>query len=1194
MAGPEGPAYMRKDGYFMKAMKRRLLSLLLAMAMVCSLVPSALAGSDDVSQTLQSISISGAKSVEVGKTITLTATCTPNNLSPAPTIKWTSDTTSVATVAETTGIVTGVAQGTAKITATAEGTSISGTYDISVTNPASTDIPVESVTITGAPTGSVQPGTTVQLSATVVPSNATTPGVTWKSNNSKVTVDNTGTVTIASDATGSATITATSNGKNASGQNETATCTITINSSIPATGIQLAAGNKKTVTVGEKNIVWTAVLTPNNSTDDPVWTSSDSSVATIDPKTGAITALKAGTTTITATISQTIKDSAILTVEDAAPTIKATLSAPNPSSIYSGGTPSITTTMLTIEGDAAGYTADVIATTGASSVIIAKQPATNTWQITAASNVAAVTTVTLQATLKKAGAADIKSNSVTVTVSPSITFTASAAYGSPNNTITYLDNWTDNNNAGYRVFGAGVSAKKDGLVLNKLPDGTSFQWSLNNKALSGATSTEYTLYTYTSGLNYSNQQNILRFDVLYGGVIRASVEWDVRTGYAANTLATATVSTATASYALGDVDDAGKASIVSQLESYFYSTANGRYGLAYVSFGSVRDGNNGSLNATVGTRYYADRQGSGNNDKYLADVVFYPGTAKTTATFPVTFYYYTRTNSSIANVSGNIIFNITEDTVSGDIPYTASIGDDVYFDIGDFEDFYYTKTSRGTLDRVTFTMPSGGYLYSDRSRLSASNATCYVSPRSTENDLSSVYFSPSGTTASKATTVRVGFTAYGNRSNVSGTVAITYLNGAAKDISYSTVGGSVTLDPQDFIDAYKEVTGKTAPSSLTIQFQEVPANGTLTYTGGSRDVDLTRSNVRSNKYSTKTSGTYRLNQLTYTGTKGKDTVAYIAYSGSAAQFTGNVVFNGTAAVPTDVVVTYGSTGGQAVVFSQNDFIRANSVMSNAVKVRFVTPANGTLTMNGSNAAGIDVAASLLGSVTYKPKAGFNNNTDRITFVAYDSRNQLVASGTVNITVVGNTGTTTTPGGVTSVDEFKDVPNTQGNAWYRNNLDALVKRGVITGKGNGIFDPNGTVTYGEALKMVLEACGHTATAGTGSQWAINYKNLAVSNGWISSSIDLNAPISRNAIADLTGKVLGVSPATSGSPFADSASAYAVALYYTTPQIFKGNPNNGGKPLFKGESSLSRAEVCVVIYQVMEYHTQHTTDVMPDGI
>lgn len=671
-----------------------------------------------------------------------------------------------------------------------------------------------------------------------------------------------------------------------------------------------------------------------------------------------------------------------------------------------------------------------------------------------------------------------------------------------------------------------------------------------------------------------------------------TADCSIYTTYSGANFATASVYSDNGGYALGDLDDAGKSSIVDQLDSYFYSTANGRYGVAYVRFTSTTNGNYGSLSASTNYDYYIDRYASGTSNRSLRDVVFYPGTIKGTASFPVTVYYYTNNSASTSYVSGTITFNVTEGTATGDIPYTASIGNDVYFDIGDFEDFYYTKTSRGTLDRVTFTMPSGGYLYSDRSRLSASNATCYVSPRSNENDLGSVYFSPTGTTASKAGTVRVGFTAYGNRSNVSGTVAITYLNGAAKDISYSTVGGSVTLDPQDFIDAYKEVTGKTAPSNLTIQFQEVPANGTLTYTGGSRDVDLTKSNVRSNKYSTKTTGTYRLNQLTYTGTKGKDTVAYIAYNGSTAQFTGNVVFNGTAAVPTDVVVTYGSTGGQAVVFSQNDFIRANSVMSNAVKVRFVTPANGTLTMNGSSAAGIDVATSLLGSVTYKPKAGFNNNTDRITFVAYDSRNQLVASGSVNITVVGNTSTTTTPGGVTDVSQFKDVAS---NAWYRNDLDTLVKAGVITGKGEGKFDPKGTVTYGEALKMVLEACNHTAAVGTGSQWAINYKNLAVSNGWISSSIDLNAPITRNATAELAAKVMGVSPATSGSPFADEANAYAVALYYTNPQIFYGTTNpNGGKPLFENNKPLLREQVCAVICRVRTYNAQQTTDTMPDGI
>lgn len=645
-------------------------------------------------------------------------------------------------------------------------------------------------------------------------------------------------------------------------------------------------------------------------------------------------------------------------------------------------------------------------------------------------------------------------------------------------------------------------------------------------------------------------------------------------------------------YQLSSLDDNGKISIYDQICNAVSNTGINRrlYSVTFLSTTNVC----GDLeNATAYNGiYYADTVTTTGGAR-LSQLVFTPKQAGT-ARFSFYAYYsdWNNTPTQGSYLTGTLEIKVDNSVTTGDIPYTASVGDDVYFDLGDFEDFYYTKTSRGTLDRVSFTLPSGGNLYADGSRLSSSNV-CYASPRSNQSDLSTVYFSPTGTTASRAGTVRISFTAYGNKNSVSGTVAVTYLNGAAKDINYSAINGSVTLNPQDFINAYRDVTGKTAPSGLTIQFQEAPVNGTLTYTGGSRDVDLTRNNIRNNKYSIRTTGSYRLDQLTYSGTRGTDTIEYIAYNGGAAQFSGNVVFNGAGAVPTDVVVTYGSTGGQAVTFSQNDFIRANSVISNAAKLRFVAPSNGSLLMGTASAAGVDVLPSLLGSVSYKPRAGFNG-TDKIIFAAYDARGNVIASGNVNITMVGNNGGSsggnTTPGGVTDVSQFKDVSST---AWYRSDLATLVSQGIITGKGAGKFDPLGTVTYGEALKMILEACGHTATLGTGSNWAINYKNLAVSNGWISSSIDLNAAISRNATAELAAKVMGVSPATGSSPFADDANAYAVALYYTSPQIFVGD-NTTGKLLFKNGSPLLRQEVCAVICRVRNYHTQHTTNTMPDGI
>lgn len=651
-----------------------------------------------------------------------------------------------------------------------------------------------------------------------------------------------------------------------------------------------------------------------------------------------------------------------------------------------------------------------------------------------------------------------------------------------------------------------------------------------------------------------------------------------------------------AGYALGDTDDKGGKSIIDQIGNKLPST---RY-IENIWFDEITD-KYGDLDATRSNSSHGSSYSYSEDD--AADVVFTPDSSAKKG--DVANFNITVEDTKGSTYTFELSFTLIEGTgaSSGDIIYTASLGEDVPFEVSDFEDFYTDKYSRGSLEYVTFgSSSSNGTLYNEDDK-SAGSTSYYVDPSSRQKGLDGIYFSPKSS-MKKSTTVKITFTAYGTtRSNsgageVEGTVSIIYLNDSASDITYSTTNGKVTLDPKDFENAYKEATGsKTAPSGLTIEFQNVPTNGTLTYTGGSKDKDLTKSTVKSNRYTTKSSGSYRLAQLTYSGTKGKDTIDYIAYSGGTAQFSGKVVFNGAPAVPTDVVVgPFYSTAGQPAAFSQNTFTAASSAMSNAVKVRFVAPANGTLTMSGASAAGTDIAVSLLNLVSYQPKAGYNG-TDQIIFAAYDAKNAVVASGTVNVQVIGNP-TTTTPttpggstGGVTDVSQFKDVAS---GAWYRDNLATLVKKGVISGKGEGKFDPKGTVTYGEALKMVLQACGYSAVAGTGSQWAINYKNLAVSRGWISNDIDLNAAISRNATAELAAKVLGVSPVTSGSPFADEANAYAVALYYTTPQIFVGTTNpNGGKPLFENNKPLLREQVCAVICRVMDYHTQHTTNTMPDG-
>lgn len=1167
------PPDMRKDGYFMKSMKRRLLSLFMAMVMVCSLVPVALAAA--------SVSITGAPSTNpiAGPSTSVTLSSKVEGADEYSDLQYAWTVTGVGTASATNqSSVTISCPSAGSVTATL---SVTGTKDNQPgqqVGTANTTFQVDAATIavtdvTVSPkTATVKVNATTSLSVSVSPTNATEQGVTWSSSNSTMaTVDDKGVVR--GVAPGEVTITATSKGD----PQKKDTCTVTVEPADPVAPTSITVTPSTQTVTGGNEVQLTAKVLPTTATQTVTWESSNTSVATVD-QTGKVTTIATGTATITAKTTvagSNMSGQCALTVVDGVKRV--TITEPEITTIFANGTSTTQPTSVTL-------TATVETTGGTTQYPVTWKSSNSNVKVTSTngnSNQAVVsvgsgylsaqTSATITAT-----AGDV-SATTTITVVPPVTFT-----GVPSTLSSYGANATVSPNVATALGGitniTWESSNRNVVDVIKS--------SVNNTAtvtaVSNGTATITATVTTSSGSFYGKFDVAVKFSA---ALTPSVVVYDSNPGYG-----------------LDDIPDEGNTSIVSQLDSQVRSKiGNSRYDYYKLRFGSVGNSrDDGYLDANTRTDYYNDE---------LEDIVFYPtanltsSNSTATETFEFSVEVYNSSNSKVATLSGLMTFTIKRgDSVgSGDIVYSASLGQDVSFDVSDFEDFYSDKYSRGYLEYVTFgSSTANGTLYNEDGK-SAGSSSYYVDPSSRQKGLDGIYFSPKSS-MKRSTTVKISFTAYGTTRDNSGegkaegTVTIIYLNDSAKDITYNTTAGKVTLSAQDFIDAYKEATGsKTAPSNLTIEFQNVPSNGTLTYTGGSKDKDLTKSNVKSNRYTTKNSGSYRLAQLTYTGTRGKDTIEYIAYSGSTAQFTGKVVFNGSAAVPTDVVVTYGSTGGQAVRFSQNDFVSANSAMSKATKVRFVAPANGTLLMNGANASGVDIATTLLGTVTYQPKSGFNGQ-DKIIFAAYDASNNTVASGTVNITVIGNptTGTTPggTPGGVSDVSQFKDVSAT---AWYRDNLATLVRKGIITGKGEGKFDPLGTVTYGEALKMVLESCGYTAALGTGSNWAINYKNLAVSRGWISSDIDLNAAISRNATAELTAKVLGVSAVTSGSPFADEANGYAAALYYTSPQIFAGSPNpNGGKPLFKNSSPLLRQEVCAVICRVSDYHAQHTTNNMPDGI
>lgn len=235
--------------------------------------------------------------IEVGEEHQLKYSCTPNSATKLfsdlaqfvfyePT--FVVSTPSCITISED-GVVRGVKEGTVGIKPTGriiKGSSGSDRIYFKV-KPAT--IQVQSVSL-DRETLTLEEGSTATLVATVLPDNASDKKVTWSSSDTQIaTVGDNGKVTAIKE--GSATITAKAGDKEAS-------CALIVQRKIIAVTAITLNKSELTLEVGQ-NETLVATVTPDDATDKTVtWTSSDSSVATIEG--GKVSAVKEGKATITA------------------------------------------------------------------------------------------------------------------------------------------------------------------------------------------------------------------------------------------------------------------------------------------------------------------------------------------------------------------------------------------------------------------------------------------------------------------------------------------------------------------------------------------------------------------------------------------------------------------------------------------------------------------------------------------------------------------------------------------------------------------------------------------------------------------------------------------------------------------------------------------------------------------------------
>ena len=203
---------------------------------------------------------------------------------------------------------------------------------------------------------------------------------------------------------------------------------------------------------------------------------------------------------------------------------------------------------------------------------------------------------------------------------------------------------------------------------------------------------------------------------------------------------------------------------------------------------------------------------------------------------------------------------------------------------------------------------------------------------------------------------------------------------------------------------------------------------------------------------------------------------------------------------------------------------------------------------------------------------------------------------ISVSVKGTAPRTTTP--VTPVPKtgdgddfvfpFSDVP---ADAWYRPDVEAACKSGLINGKTATTFEPGANITFAEVIK--LAACLHqlyhngTVTLEVGKgDWYATYMTYALEHGIITADLSAEADIMASradfvnifygAIAESEYAVIN-EVADNAIPDVKLSDPYAARIYaFYRAGILIGSDAAG---TFNPESNIQRSEVAAILTRML---------------
>lgn len=166
--------------------------------------------------------------------------------------------------------------------------------------------------------------------------------------------------------------------------------------------------------------------------------------------------------------------------------------------------------------------------------------------------------------------------------------------------------------------------------------------------------------------------------------------------------------------------------------------------------------------------------------------------------------------------------------------------------------------------------------------------------------------------------------------------------------------------------------------------------------------------------------------------------------------------------------------------------------------------------------------------------------------------------------------------------FSDVSEKD---WFLPYVADLNVRGIVSGDSDGRFGAADSVSAGEAIQMIMEAAGiELQNPAQEVPQSADYVTYAVEQGWLAEEIatDLHLKLSRKQVFQLTANALDLDPAAQRSPFSDMDDTDATALHQA--HILYGS-RGMGRPRCKPEEPLNRAELCTLVWRIMDYMERH---------